>query len=93
MFSVSSARTIRLLATEGRFHLAFEQDKGLLEVMPMRGRPALWRDVHINYTEASIRLLARHGDRVGISDQTEVREVVGLRQCEIAFWVVQWNRL
>ena len=29
----------RLLAAEGGFHLAFEQDKGLLEVMPMRGGP------------------------------------------------------
>ena len=73
----------RLLATKGRFHLAFEQDKGLLEVMPMRGRPAPWRDVHINNAEASIGLLARHCDRVGIADQTDVRKVVGLPQREI----------
>jgi hypothetical protein len=82
----------RLLAAEGCFHLAFEQDKGLLEVMPMRWRSATWRDVHINYAEASIGLLARHGDGVGVADQTDVREVVGLRQREIAFGVVRWNR-
>ena len=53
MFSVSPARTHRLLAAEGRFHLTFEQDEGLLEVMPMRRRSAAWRDVHIDYAEAS----------------------------------------
>jgi hypothetical protein len=53
----------RLLATEGRFHLTFEQDKGLLEVVPMRRWPAAWRDVHINYAETSIRVCARHSDR------------------------------
>jgi hypothetical protein len=74
----------RLLATKGRFHLAFEQDKGLLEVMPMRRRPASRRDVHIDNAEASIGLLARHGDGVGIADQTDVRKVVGLRQRETA---------
>src|SRR5580700_4387010 len=46
----------RLLPAEGCFHLPFEQDEGLFEVMPMRRRPATWRDVHIHYAEASICL-------------------------------------
>ena len=79
----------RLLAAEGRFHLTFEQDKGLLEVMPMWRRSATWRDVHVDDAEASVGLLARHGDGVGIADETDVREVVGLRQRETAFEVVR----
>jgi hypothetical protein len=79
----------RLLAAEGRFHLTFEQDKGLLEVMPMRRRSATWRDVHVDDAEASVGLLARHGDGVGIADETDVREVIGLRQRETAFAVVR----
>ena len=82
----------RLLAPEGCFHLAFEEDKGLFEVMPMRWRPATWRDVHINDAEASIGLLPRHGDGVGIADQTDVREVVGLPLSEIAFGIVRRDR-
>jgi len=58
----------------------------------MRRRSAIWRDVHINYTEAPVSLLAGYGDGVGIADQTDVREVVGLRQREIAFGVVRWDR-
>ena len=61
--------------------------------MPMRGRPAARRDVHINYAEASIGLFAGHGDGVGIANQTDVREVVGLRQREIAFWIVRAGSL
>jgi len=44
----------QLPATEGRFHLTFEQDKGLLVVMRMGRGPATWRDVHINDAKASI---------------------------------------
>jgi hypothetical protein len=65
---------------------------GLLEVMPMRWRPAAWRDVHINYAESSICVFACHGDRVGIADETDMREVVGLPQREIAFGVVRRDR-
>src|ERR1700688_471837 len=82
----------RVLATERCLHFPFEQDKGLFEVMPMRWRPAAWRDVHINYAESSICVVARHGDRVGIADETDVREVVGLPQREISFGVVWRDR-
>jgi hypothetical protein len=92
MFSVSSARTIDFLPRKVASISPFEQNKGLLEVMPMRGRPASWRDMHINNAEAAIGLLARHGDGVGIADQTDVRKVVELPQREIAFGVVRRNR-
>jgi hypothetical protein len=48
--------------------------------------------MHINNAEASIGLLAHHGDGVGIADQTDVRKVVGLPQREITFGVVRRNR-
>ena len=57
--------------------------------MPMRWRAATWRDVHIDDAESSAGLLARHRDGVGIPDQTDVREFVGLRQRETAFEVVR----
>ena len=68
----------RLRATESCFHLAFEEDKGLLEVMAVRWRTAAGRDMHVDDAEASGSLLACNGDGLGISDQPDVREVVGL---------------
>ena len=68
----------RLRAAESGFHLAFEEDKGFLEVMAVRWRTAAGRDVHVDDAEASGSLLACNGDGVGISDQPDVREVVGL---------------
>src|SRR5450755_3483918 len=82
----------RLLATEGCLHLAFEQDKGLLKVMPVWRRAASRRDMHINYAEASIGLLTCDGDCVGIADEANVRELVGLRKREIASRVIYWYR-
>src|SRR5208282_544088 len=81
----------RFLAAKSCFHIAFEQDESFLEVVPMRRRPSAWRDMHIDHAEASIRLLARDCDGVGIADQTDVRQVVGLRQCKIASEIVRWD--
>ena len=91
MFNVTPARTINLLAAEGCLHLTFQQDKGLLEVVPVRWRPSVWRDVHINHAEASTGIFARHRDGIGVAYQAYVREVsifVGLRLRQIAFGVV-----
>src|ERR1039458_7791409 len=50
-------------------------------------------DVHATaLAEASIGLLARHGDGIGIADQADVREVVGLCQRKSAFGVVWRDR-
>ena len=68
----------RLRAAESGFHLAFEEDKGLFEVMAVRWRTPAGRDMHVDDAEASGSLLACNGDGVSISDQPEVREVVGL---------------
>ena len=79
----------RLLATEGDFHLAFEEDEGLLEVMPVRGRTAAGRDVHVDDAELSGSLLACHGDGVRIADQPDMREVFGLSNGEASFGIVR----
>jgi hypothetical protein len=68
----------KLLAAEGGFHLALKKDEGLLEVMPVRGRTATGRDVHVDDAEESSSLLACHGDGVSIADQSDVGEVVKL---------------
>jgi hypothetical protein len=50
-----------------------------------------WRELHIDYAKASGGLFARHGDGVSIAGQTDVREVVGLRERQIALGFVWWN--
>ena len=79
----------RLRAAESGFHLAFEEDKGFLEVVAMRGRTAAGRDMHVDDAEASGRLLACNSDGVGISDQPDVRKVVGLSKGKAAFGIIQ----
>src|ERR1700722_2910508 len=81
----------RILATEGGFHLAFENDKGLLEVMPVRWRTTAGRNVHVDDAEASGSLLAGHGNGVGIADQPDVRQVFELSKGEAAFGIVRRN--
>ena len=46
--------------------------------MAVRWRTPAGRDMHVDDAEASGSLLACNGDGVGISDQPDVREVVGL---------------
>jgi hypothetical protein len=40
--------------------------------MPMRWRATTWRNVHINYAEASVGVVARDGDGVRIADEANV---------------------
>ena len=78
MFGLSPAWTVDFFAPEGGFHLAFEEDEGILEVMPVPRRTTARRDVHVDDAKTFSSLLAGHGDGVGISYQSDVREVVGL---------------
>jgi hypothetical protein len=78
MFQRFAGAEGRLLAAESGFHLALEEDKGLLEVMAVRWRTAARRDMHVDDAEASSSLLTSHGNGVGISDQPDVEEIVGL---------------
>ena len=89
---MSPARTVDFLPRKVASISPSRQDKSFLEVMSMRRRSATRGNVHINDAEAPIGLLARHRDGLSIADQTDVREVVGLRQREIAFEAVRRNR-
>jgi hypothetical protein len=64
-----------LLPAEDRFHLAFEEDKCLFEVMTVEGRSAAGRDVHIDQAKRAGGSLPRNGDRLGVTYQTDVRQV------------------
>jgi len=81
-----------LAAAEGCFHLAFEQNEGLLEVMAVRRWSAAGRDVHIDQAEACIGVFTRNGDGVSVADQADVREIVRLGQSEVAFGIVWRDR-
>ena len=69
-----------LLATEGCFDLAFEQNECLLEVVTVRRRSAPRRNVHIDDAETATGVVAADGDRVGVADQADVRQrLIGVR--------------
>ena len=60
----------RFLTTKRRFHFAFQENEGLLEVMPMRRRASSRRNMHIDYAEPPGCLRSGNGDGVGVSHQT-----------------------
>jgi hypothetical protein len=65
----------RRVSAEGGFHLAFEQDEGLFEVVAMgRGSASGW-DVHVDEAEAAVGLVAGEGDGAGIADEADVGKV------------------
>src|SRR6267378_493471 len=81
--------------TERNFKFPFKNDKCLFEIMPMWRRAAARRNVHIDHAEASVCLVARHGDRIGITDKTDVWQTlisVRLRQRQIALEIVWRDR-
>ncbi len=81
----------RLLAAEGGFDLSFEDDERFFEVVAMGRRSSAGGDVHIDDAEASVGLLASYGDGVGVADESDVWEVVGLRQGEAPRGVIRWK--
>lgn len=64
-----------LLPADDRFHLAFEEDKCLFEVMTVEGRSAARRNVHIYQAKPAGGSLPGNGDRLGVAYQTDVRQV------------------
>jgi hypothetical protein len=80
----------RFLAAKGCLHLAFQENESFLEVMPVRRRTATRRYVHVDDAEASIGLLARHRDGVGVTHQTDVRKIVRLSVGETSLGIVRW---
>lgn len=63
-------------ATESDLDLAIEKGKHLLEVVTVRRRPATRRDKHVYEAIATGGVLARQKDGVGISRQSNVRQLL-----------------
>ena len=63
-------------ATESDLDLAVEKGKHLLEVVTVRRRAATWRDKHVYEAVATGGVLARQKDGVGISRQSNVRQLL-----------------
>ena len=63
----------RLLTAEGSFDLAFKNRKRFFEVVAVRTWASARRDQHIDQAIATIGVVARQQDRIGVSDQAEVR--------------------
>ena len=63
-------------ATESNLDLAVEKGKHLLEVVTVRRRAATRRDKHVYEAVATGGVLARQKDGVGISRQSNVRQLL-----------------
>ena len=63
-------------ATESDLDLAVEKGKHLLEVVTVRRRAATRRDKHVYEAVATGGVLARQKDGVGISRQSNVRQLL-----------------
>ena len=64
------------LSTKGGFHLSVKKDESFLEVVAMRRRATARRNVHVDDAEASIGLVAGHGDCIGVSHDADVRKTL-----------------
>ena len=52
------------LLAERHLYLSVQDGEHLLEVVPVRGRPAAWRDVHVDEGVRAGGVAARHQDRI-----------------------------
>jgi hypothetical protein len=64
------------LAAEGHPDFAVKHGEHLLEVVPVRRRPAARWDVHVDQRVLSGGVLAGDEDRVGVTDEPDVREAL-----------------
>src|SRR5277367_6620312 len=68
----------RLLAAEGRLHLAVEHHKRLFEIMSVRRRSPARRHVHIDHTEPFGCIFPGHKKGVGVADHSNMRQLAVL---------------
>ena len=83
-------------ATESDLDLAVEKGKHLLEVVTVRRRAATRRDKHVYKAVAPGGVLARQKDGVGISRQSNVRQLlvfVWSRKRQLPSNVIERNSL
>ena len=83
----------RLFASERGHNLAFEDRERLLEIVPMRRRPAAGRNMHVDQTVTTGGVLSREEDRVSVSYHGDVRllRVVSCGNRKVAVKVVCGN--
>ena len=68
-----------LLPSERSFEFTVEKNKGLLEVMAMRGRAASMRNVHIDQGESTSSIRSGQQDRVGVAHDSEMLGIAVIR--------------
>ena len=83
-----------LLPPESSFEFTIEKNKGLLEIMAMRGRAPSVRNVHIDQGESTCCIHAGQQDRVGVARDSEMLGTAAIRvfNHQIPSWVVGRNR-
>ena len=71
------------LAAKGHLDLAVKDGEHLLEVVPVRRRPAARGHVHVDERVLTGGVLAGDEDRVGVADEPDVRQaLVAVRPCD-----------
>src|SRR5882757_4300174 len=84
-----------LLTAESGFDLAFKDGEGFLKVVAVRTWASARRNQHIDQAIAAIGVVARQQDCIGISDQTNVRQLLVLvrpREHQLSLGIVGRNR-
>src|ERR1035438_8800918 len=83
----------RFFSPEDRLNLAFENDEGLLKVVPVRRWAATWRDVHIDEAETPGCVVPAQKCRIGVTYQTDVNWnlLIGTRHDEVTGWIIRWQ--
>jgi hypothetical protein len=66
----------RLLPAERRLDLAFQHNKSLFKIMPVRCRASAGRNMHIDDAKPSARIRARDRNRVRVPHQPDVRQAL-----------------
>jgi hypothetical protein len=67
-----------ILITEAQLDFAFEDGEHLLEIVTVRRGPAAGWDVHVDECVLAGCVVTGHQDRVGVSDNAEMRKIVVL---------------
>jgi hypothetical protein len=83
-----------LLPSESSLQLTVEKNKGLFEIMAMRGRAASGRNMHIDQGESTCSIHSGQQDRVGVAHDSEMLGIAVIRVSnhKIPSRVVGWNR-
>ena len=68
-----------LLPAESSLQFTVEKDEALLEIMPVRGRAASGRNVHIDQGESACSIHSGQQDGVGVAHDSEMLGIAIIR--------------